>query len=124
MVNMKMKSCVFIIHIPLIINVINTFLRTMVLIRITSIQKNWLNRNGGMRMEELISSLNAIPNSYFEFIDSVVDYAERKEEHRILIMNYLNDNRSATVSDVLRLISSQTDFYEDEAPIESDMLVC
>lgn len=77
-----------------------------------------------MRMEELISWLNAIPNSYFEFIDSVVDYAERKEEHRILIMNYLNDNRSATVSDVLRLISSQTDFYEDEAPIESDMLVC
>ena len=62
----------------------------MVLIRITSIQKNWLNRNGGMRMEELISSLNAIPNSYFEFIDSVVDYAERKEEHRILIMNFIN----------------------------------
>lgn len=106
------------------INVTNTFLRTMVLIRITSIQKNWLNRNGGMRMEELISRLNAIPNSYFEFIDSVVDYAERKEEHRILIMNYLNNNRSATVSDVLRLISSQPDFYEDEAPIESDMLVC
>lgn len=75
-------------------------------------------------MEELISRLNAIPNSYFEFIDSVVDYAERKEEHRIFIMNYLNNNRSATVSDVLRLISSQPDFYEDEAPIESDMLVC
>ena len=44
-------------------------------------------------MEELIERLNKIPNAYFEFIDSVVDYADEKETHLDLIMNYLKNNK-------------------------------
>lgn len=74
-------------------------------------------------MEELIERLNKIPNAYFEFIDSVVDYADEKDAHYDLIMSYLKNNSSATPSDVIRLISTQQDFYDDESPIEPDALV-
>lgn len=74
-------------------------------------------------MEELIERLNKIPDAYFEFIDSVVDYADEKEVHFELIMNYLKNNSSVTPSDVIRLISTQPDFYDDESPIEPDVLV-
>lgn len=74
-------------------------------------------------MEELIERLNKIPNAYFEFIDSVVDYADEKDAHYDLIMSYLKNNSSATPSDVIRLISTQPDFYDDESLIEPDALV-
>jgi hypothetical protein len=75
-------------------------------------------------MDFLISKLNEIPNSYFEFIDSVVDYAKSKPEHLTLINEYLQTHPLVSVSDVLRLISTQPDFYDDEAPINADELVC
>ena len=74
-------------------------------------------------MEELIEKLNNLPNAYFEFIDSVVDYAEENELHFELIMEFLKNNSSVTPSDIIRLISTQPDFYDDESPVESDALV-
>ncbi len=74
-------------------------------------------------MEELIEKLNNLPNAYFEFIDSVVDYAEENELHFELIMEFLKNNSSVTPSDIIRLISTQPDFYDDESPVEPDALV-
>lgn len=73
-------------------------------------------------MEELIEKLNKLPNAYFEFIDSVVDYAEEKESHFELIMGFLKDNSSVTPSDIIRLISTQPDFFDDESPVDPDAL--
>jgi hypothetical protein len=70
-------------------------------------------------MEELINRLNAIPNAYFEFIYSVVDYAESKTSHYTLIMDYLSASPSASISDVLKFISQQPDFFEDDVPDEA-----
>lgn len=74
-------------------------------------------------MEELIEKLNNLPNAYFEFIDSVVDYAEENELHFELILEFLKNNSSVTPSDIIRLISTQPDFYDDESPVEPDALV-
>ena len=74
-------------------------------------------------METLIQRLNVIPNSYFEFVDSVIDYAELKESHFNIIMEYLENNPTATPSDVIKFISFQPDFFEDSAPIDIDTLV-
>lgn len=75
-------------------------------------------------MEELISRLNALPNSYFEFVDSVIDYVEEKEEHLNLIIGFLDSNPSATPSDVLRYITFQPDFFGDgDVHVENVMLV-
>lgn len=74
-------------------------------------------------MEQLISRLNQIPNAYFEFVDSVADYAEIKESHFTLLMEFLDNNPSATTSDVLYLISTQPDFFDDDVPENEDILV-
>ena len=74
-------------------------------------------------MEKLIQRLNLIPNSYFEFVDSVVDYAELKESHFDIIMEYLDNNPTATPSDIIKFISFQPDFFEDSAPVDIDSLV-
>lgn len=73
-------------------------------------------------MDTLISRLNSIPNAYFEFIDSVADYAEIKPEHLTLLMGFLDENPAATVTDVLKFISDQPDFFDNEAEEDADVL--
>ena len=74
-------------------------------------------------MEQLISRLNSIPNSYFEFVDSIVDYADNNDSHLSILMDYLDHNPSATPSEIIRFISHQPDFFEDDAPVDIDSLV-
>ena len=64
-------------------------------------------------METLTKLLNEIPNSYYEFIDSTLKYASKSPKHLELLQDYLSDHEEATVSDILRLISTQSDFYDD-----------
>ncbi len=68
-------------------------------------------------MNTLISKLNSLPNSYFEFVDSVADYAEEKEEHLNILLDFLNANPSVTPSDVIKFISLQPDFSDSDAPV-------
>ena len=70
-------------------------------------------------MEQLIQKLNSIPNSYFEFVDSVVDYAQIKNDHMTLVLDFLEGNPDATPSDVIKFISYQPDFFDDSAPVDS-----
>ncbi|MDO4965702.1 MAG: hypothetical protein Q4E51_03255 [Lachnospiraceae bacterium] len=74
-------------------------------------------------MEQLIQLLSHIPNSYYEFVDSVVNYAENKEEHYDILMKYLHENESATPSDIIRFISYQPDFFDDSVPVDEEILV-
>ena len=75
-------------------------------------------------MESLINRLNTIPNSYYEFIDSVVSYASTSNEHYTLLMCYLDGNPAATPSDIIKFISLQPDFFDNDVPAETDELVC
>lgn len=74
-------------------------------------------------MDKLISRLNSIPNAYFEFVDSVVDYAEINEAHLQILLRFLDEHDLATPSDIIEFISSQPDFYDDDAPIDVNILV-
>lgn len=73
-----------------------------------------------MFMEQLISRLNQIPNAYFEFVDSMVDYAEIKESHFTLLMEFLDNNPSATPSDIIKFVSFQPDFFDNSVPEDMD----
>lgn len=72
-------------------------------------------------MESLIERLTQMQGAYYEFVDSVIDYAESKENHFNSIMDFLDENLMATPSEVLGFISSQPDFFEDDVP--ADVLV-
>ena len=75
-------------------------------------------------MEELIGRLNAIPDAYYEFVDSVIDYAEKKETHLFILNDYLQNNPPATPSDILKFITFQPDFFDDdEVHVKSELLV-
>ena len=70
-------------------------------------------------MDQLITKLNQIPNAYYEFIDSTVEYASAKTEHLSILLNFLDEKNDASVTDVLRFISHQPDFFDDVVKKES-----
>lgn len=64
-------------------------------------------------MEELITKLNAIPNSYFGFVAGIVTYVKQKPSRLDDILQFINcapDN--LTPSDVVKYVMEQPDFHE------------
>ena len=69
-------------------------------------------------MDELRNRLYSVPHAYEDFVVGVMLYAEQKASRFRYIMDYLNVNPQASVSDVLLFISLQPDFYEDSSIIQ------
>ena len=65
-------------------------------------------------MEEIYNMIAAIPDAYFEFIDSVMSYVKKKPERIKTVAKYLKENDELNSSDVLRFIINQPDFFEDD----------
>lgn len=63
-------------------------------------------------MEELVNKLNAIPNSYFGFVAGIVTYAKRKPERLQKVLNFIENSRDLTPSDVVKFVMLQPDFHE------------
>ncbi len=66
-------------------------------------------------MDELVIRLNAVEDSYFDFVSAMIHYAEKKESRRQVLLRYLNEHPDANTSDIVRFVSSQEDFFEDAA---------
>ncbi len=66
-------------------------------------------------MKELSEKLYDLPNVYEDFIYGTVDYAKEKPEHLDILLNYLRNNDNLTTSDVVYFITTQPDFFDDEA---------
>ena len=65
-------------------------------------------------MEELYNMLNAIQDTYFEFVDSVLAYAKKKPERLAAVLDFMKSHSNLTSSDVIYFISKQPDFFEDD----------
>lgn len=63
-------------------------------------------------MEELISKLNAIPNSYFGFVAGIVTYVKQKPSRLDNMLQFLNRSDILTTSDVVKYVMDQPDFHE------------
>ena len=63
-------------------------------------------------MEELISKLNAIPNSYFGFVAGIVTYVKQKPSRLDNMLQFLNCSDILTTSDVVKYVMDQPDFHE------------
>lgn len=64
-------------------------------------------------MDELVIKLNSIPNSYFGFVAGVTSYAKKKHERLKKILDFINNSKSVTASDIVYFIMSQPDFHEE-----------
>ncbi len=65
-------------------------------------------------MEELYAMLNAIQDTYFEFVDSVLAYVKKKPERLEAVKQYMQSHKDSTSSDILHFISTRPDFFEDD----------
>ena len=64
-------------------------------------------------MEELYEKLNNLPRAYFGFVMGVITYCKKSPERLQKVLEFLNSNDNLTTSDVVRFISNQSDFFED-----------
>ncbi len=63
-------------------------------------------------MEELITKLNEIPNSYFGFVAGIVAYVKQKPSRLDNILQFINGSDNLTPSDVVKYVMDQPDFHE------------
>lgn len=66
-------------------------------------------------MEELISILNNLNNSYDDFVTAITHYASKKPSRLEAVLAFLKANPDVTTSDVVKFVSDQPDFMEDAA---------
>lgn len=64
-------------------------------------------------LEEVLSKLRAIPDSYEGFVLGIYTYVRKKPERLERVMNYINNNMDVTSSDVVEYVLQQPDFHED-----------
>ncbi|MBO4280764.1 MAG: hypothetical protein J5872_02835 [Lachnospiraceae bacterium] len=64
-------------------------------------------------MKELTVRLQAVPDSYYDFVVAVLTYVKKKQSRMDKVSEYLDNNPNATTSDILWFISNQEDFFED-----------
>lgn len=70
-------------------------------------------------MEELTRLLNAVSDSYYDFVTAMLKYASKKESRMRILTEYLKENTKATTSDIIFFVSTQEDFFEDAARAEA-----
>lgn len=69
-----------------------------------------------LQLEELKKRLENIKDSYFDFVDAIIHYAKRKQEHIDLLNKFLDEHPETSTSDVVYFVSIQPDFFEDSVP--------
>ena len=67
---------------------------------------------------ELTALLNAIDDSYYDFVSAMINYAAKKPTRQKLLVDYIKNTPNLKSSDVVRFVSEQNDFFEDAAYME------
>lgn len=63
-------------------------------------------------MDVLYEKIIAIPDSYFDFVMGVINYAEKKPDRLETVLRFLDETSNPTSSDVVKFIMNQPDFHE------------
>ncbi len=64
-------------------------------------------------MNELKSLLIRVPDSYYDFVVSMLDEANKSEQKRLGLIDYLRNNPGALSSDVIRFLVDDLGGYDD-----------
>jgi hypothetical protein len=68
---------------------------------------------GMTEMSELKKLLLNVPDSYSDFVESLLDEARKSEKRKQGLIKYLKDNPEATTSEVLSYLVGDLGLYED-----------
>lgn len=72
-------------------------------------------------MDDFRKRLNNVAASYYGFVVAVLTYVKKKNSRFKIVEQFMNDNPSASTSDILSFISEQDDFYEDAAYAQAEV---
>ncbi len=64
-------------------------------------------------MSELKKLLISVPDSYYDFVESMLDEARKSEKRKQGLIRYLKSNPDATTSDVLKFIVDDLGLYDE-----------
>ena len=68
------------------------------------------------RLVVLKDMLTGIHDSYYDFVDGILAYAEKNESRQNAVYDFIDRNPDVSSSDVVYFVSCQPDFYDDMAP--------
>ncbi len=66
-----------------------------------------------MTMSELKNLLINVPDSYFDFVESLLDEAGKSDKRKQGLIKYLRTNPDATTSDVLDFLVNDLGLYDE-----------
>ncbi len=66
--------------------------------------------------DELYAKLNAIPDSYYGFVEGIISYAKKKPERIDKVLRFIDSTSNPTSSDVVKFVMEQPDFHEYGLP--------
>ena len=64
-------------------------------------------------MDELITKLKSIQDSYYGFVVGIIAYAKYSDERIDRINKFIDNNDNLTSSDVVYFVMNQPDFHEN-----------
>ncbi len=64
-------------------------------------------------IRKLQDRLESVPDAYPDFVTGIIHYARKRPERMNSVMEYLGEHPDALSSDVVRFVSDQPDFMED-----------
>ena len=64
-------------------------------------------------MSELKRLLIKVPDSYFDFVESLLDEAKKSEKRKVGLINFLKANPAATTSEVLKYLVDDLGLYNE-----------
>lgn len=64
-------------------------------------------------MSELKSLLLNVPDSYYDFVESLMDEARKSDRRKQSLIRYLKTNPKATTSDVLMYLVDDLELYDE-----------
>ncbi|MBR3636301.1 MAG: hypothetical protein IKN45_00105, partial [Lachnospiraceae bacterium] len=80
------------------------------LVKSTNTECNNITYDKILLLDQLKIRLENIKDSYFDFVDAIIHYAKRKQEHLDLLNKFLDEHPETSTSDVVYFVSIQPDF--------------
>ena len=69
-------------------------------------------KKGSRKMEELITRLKEIPDTYDNFVLGIINYAEKKPERLKKVLHFIESSKNLMTSDIVKFVMDQPDFHE------------
>lgn len=77
----------------------------------------------GIKMSELKRLLISVPDSYYDFVEGLLDEARKSENRKTELIEFLKSHPRANTSEVLKFVIDDLGLYNEYRSTEKNQLV-